>query len=587
MSWVTIIWSMIASACLTLAIIHFLIWCQRRGRWADLLFTLTSTNVAVFAFIELRMMRADTPAQMAITLSWMQVPTWVIVASLVGFVRFHLRAGRLWLAGTIIGLRSLALLLNFLVGQNLNYLQVTSLRHVALLGEPVAIGVGVPNPWMLVGQLSLLLLLIFVADATITVWRRGDRQQAIWTGGSIVIFSLAAILEAVLVFWHLVDWPLTASVFYSGIVVAMAYDKSRDTLRAGQLVEDLHEREQQMTLATEAAKLGVWMRDFATSDIWASASWRVLFGFQAEERLDFDKFLQRIQAEDREMVRQTLAKAAQGDGHYETEYRVLPPGGELRWIASRGRVDFNEAGKPVRLRGISADITPRKRAEEIAQNLSGRLIHAQEAERERLARELHDDLSQSLALLAVELDMFGQQPATNGEVSERMREFSAQVRGLSSGVHRLSHELHPAKLEQLGLVAAVRGFCKEFGAAHQLAVEFAAHDVPRGLPNDIALCLYRIVQEGLQNVVKHSGAASAQVSLRGGKPELCLVIADEGCGFKYPLAAGGHSLGLVSMHERVRMVRGQILVQSSPGEGTRIEVRVAVETSNFNNQVPA
>ena len=318
MSWVTIIWSMIASACLTLAAIHFLIWCQRRGHWADLLFTLTSANVAVFAFIELRMMRADTPAQMATTLSWMQVPTWVIVVSLVGFVRFHLRAGRVWLAGTIIALRSLALLLNFLVGQNLNYLQVTGLRHVVFLGEPVALAAGVPNPWMLVGQLSLLLLLIFVVDATITVWRRGDRQQAIVTGGSIVCFSLAAILEAVLVFWQVVDWPLTASVFYLGIVMAMAYDKSRDTLRAAQLAEDLHEREQQMTLATEAAKLGVWTRDFASNEIWASTSWRGLFGFQPEERLDFEQFLQRIQVEDRKMVHQKLAKANQGDGHYET-----------------------------------------------------------------------------------------------------------------------------------------------------------------------------------------------------------------------------------------------------------------------------
>jgi len=194
-----------------------------------------------------------------------------------------------------------------------------------------------------------------------------------------------------------------------------------------------------------------------------------------------------------------------------------------------------------------------------------------------LARELHDDLSQSLALLAVELDLFGRQPGTSGHVSERMQEFSAQVRGLSSGVHRLSHELHPAKLEQLGLVAAVRGFCKEFGAAHQLVVEFAAQEVPRGLPNDDALCLYRIVQEGLQNVVKHSGADRAQVTLSVAESELGLVVADDGCGFQYPLAAGGHSLGLVSMQERVRLVRGQISVQSSPGEGTRIEVRVAVE----------
>jgi len=299
------------------------------------------------------------------------------------------------------------------------------------------------------------------------------------------------------------------------------------------------------------------VREYDRDEVWASDQWRLLFGFGPAERIDFNGFLQRLHPEDRDGVRQTLARAGVAAGHYETEYRVVLADGGVRWIASRGQVDFNRAGRPVRLRGASLDITERKRAEQAAQNLSGQLIHAQEAERMRLARELHDDLSQSLALLAVELDMFGQQPAIPAGTSERMQEFSAQVRGLSSGVHRLSHELHPAKLEQLGLVAAVRGFGKEFGAAHH-----------------IALCLYRIVQEGLQNVVKHSGADGAQVTLTGTEDALCLVIADVGCGFKYPVAAGGHSLGLVSMHERVRLVRGQILVQSRLGEGTRIEVRI-------------
>ncbi len=164
--------------------------------------------------------------------------------------------------------------------------------------------------------------------------------------------------------------------------------------------------------------------------------------------------------------------------------------------------------------------------------MSGRLIHAQEAERIRLARELHDDLNQSLALLAVELDMFGQKPpATSSEVSERMRDLSEQVKDLSSSVHRLSHELHPAKLEQLGLAAAVRGLCRELGAAHDIAIEFEAHAVPRKVRDEIALCLYRIVQEGLQNVIKHSGSTTAKVELISSENELCLIVSDQGRGF--------------------------------------------------------
>jgi signal transduction histidine kinase len=145
---------------------------------------------------------------------------------------------------------------------------------------------------------------------------------------------------------------------------------------------------------------------------------------------------------------------------------------------------------------------------------------------------------------------------------------------LSSGVHRLSHELHPAKLEQLGLVAAVRGFAKELGAAHQIVIECAFPDVPRELPNDIALCIYRIVQEGLQNVVKHSDAIGAKVTLQADEKELRLEISDHGCGFDSAATAGNSSLGLVGMRERVRLVHGKISIHSSKGEGTTIEVRV-------------
>ena len=137
---------MIASACLTLAAIYFLVWCQRRTVWAGLLFSLTSAAVAVYAIIELWMMRAETPAEFATALRWLHVPVWVLILSFVSFVRLHLRAGRPWLAWTICALRTMALLLNFLVGQNLNYREVTDLRHIPFLGESVSSGIGVSNP---------------------------------------------------------------------------------------------------------------------------------------------------------------------------------------------------------------------------------------------------------------------------------------------------------------------------------------------------------------------------------------------------------------------------------------------------------
>jgi len=261
------------------------------------------------------------------------------------------------------------------------------------------------------------------------------------------------------------------------------------------------------------------------------------------------------------------------------QYRLRKRDGQYAWLLDTGVPRMGADGSFLGYIGSCIDITARKIAEEAAHDLSGRLIHAQEEAQARLARELHDDLSQSLALLAVELDMLGQRPpAASSEVSARMQEFSTQVRNLSSGVHRLSHELHPAKLVQLGLVAAVRGFAKELGAAHQIEVTCVFQDVPVVLPDDIALCIYRIVQEGLQNVVKHSGTPAARVVLRADAQELCLEISDRGCGFNLSTTTGGSSLGLVSMRERVRLVQGQMSLQSRQGEGTTLEVRVPLPT---------
>jgi PAS domain S-box-containing protein len=348
--------------------------------------------------------------------------------------------------------------------------------------------------------------------------------------------------------------------------------------RRRRLVESsLRESEQRMNLAADAANLGIWIRDLVGNQIWATEKWRQLFGFEKWEWLDMHRFLQRLHPEDRDTVSQALTKARETGGIYEKEFRIVLPDGTVRWIASRGRVEFDAAGKPVFMRGAALDNTARKLAEEAAHDLSGRLIHAQADERTRLARALRDDLSQSLALLSVELEMFGQGArAEPQQISARMQEFSAQVKRLSSEVHRLSHELHPAKLEQLGLVAAMRGFCKELAVAHEMAIEFSDRSVPRAVPKDKALCLYRITQEALHNVIKHSGGTVARVELTRGNGELRLVVADDGVGFDPETMRLNGSLGLVSMAERARFVHGRFSIESHAGKGTRIDVRVPI-----------
>ncbi len=568
-----------------LALLQLLVWCRDRRSWANLCFSVMVLGVIGLAIAELVTMRASSPEVFGRAIRWTHLAHGFGVAGSLGFVHFYFGTGRRWLLALALGLRALAVVANFTTGLNLHISAIHSLQQVTFLGEQVSIlGEWVPNPWLRLGLLASLLQLVYVADASVRLWRSGSRasrQRAVIVGGSLVFFIVFSVGDAALVATGMLRMPFIVSFPFLGILLLMGYELSGDVLRAAQLGRELAESEQRMALAVEAANLGIWFRELARSEIWASAKWRELFGFTKSEPLKLERLIQRVHPDDRERVREALAMAIENQGHYETEYRVVLPDGQIRWIASRGRVELGGSSQPVRIRGASLDITARRQAEEAAQSLSGRLIHAQEAERMRLARELHDDLNQNLALLSIELDLLCQEPpAANGVVNGRMQDLSAQLKNLSSSVHRLSHELHPAKLEQLGLVAAVGGFCREIGAARKIAIEFEVHDVPRVLPNDIALCLYRIVQEGLQNVVKHSGAADAKVELTANRNELCLVVADRGCGFESPSSPGESSLGLVSMRERVRLVRGQITVQSRKGEGTRIEVHVPVGGAN-------
>jgi len=203
------------------------------------------------------------------------------------------------------------------------------------------------------------------------------------------------------------------------------------------------------------------------------------------------------------------------------------------------------------------------------------IILSQENERKRVASELHDGLSQNLALLSIELEMLSQGlPETPEQIIARVTELTQQTKGLSAELHRISHGLHPAKLTQLGLVVALRGFCREVEAAHGLGVRFAAGALPRDWPEDVALCLYRVTQEAIQNVVKHSGASFAQVELVRQDTGLVLSIADDGRGFEVGAPRAKSSLGLVSMRERVHAVQGEIAIESKPGEGTRVRVRI-------------
>jgi len=390
MNWVTIIWSMAAATSFTLAAISLLVWSRNLKAWAHAFFALMAIGVALMTCAELLMAQAGTTGQFGAALRWYQVPVLMTIVSLVGFVRLYLQAGRPWLAWTVCGLRTLSLVANFVFGVNLNYREITSLRHIRFLGGSVSIPEGVSNPWMLVGQASLLLLVVFAVDATLTAWRRGARRQAGVVGGSIIIFTLAGLGEAILVLWRIIHAPLTTSFFFLAVVGAMALELSIDTLRASELVEDLRESETRVVLAADSANVGFWSWEFDTGLIWATQKTFEIYGFSPNEKMTFDKFLGVVHPDDRDRVGNDARRAFQEVPDFRAEYRIVLPDKSIRWISIQAKAKSKPTGKPHRMLGVSLDITQRRQNESEVVELRLELSH--------LARVLAiSELSTSLA----------------------------------------------------------------------------------------------------------------------------------------------------------------------------------------------
>ncbi|HQH53466.1 MAG TPA: PAS domain-containing protein [Candidatus Hydrogenedentes bacterium] len=339
--------------------------------------------------------------------------------------------------------------------------------------------------------------------------------------------------------------------------------------------EALRESEMRLRLATDMAEVGIWAMDVDTRSIWFSNRMRALFHFGAEEELSYQRFLDVIHPDDRQRVEEAIQQSLQTGGNFHIDHRVVTPSGGGRWIATRGRPEGAAQGGVTRLLCLSIDIDSRKQVEAVLHDFGGRMIQAVEKERAHFAREIHDDFNQRLALLAVELDMLRQGSLLPAEaMRQKLSEFSSLVKDLSADLQRLSRQFHPAKLAQLGLVAALQSLCRETSAKSGVQVGFFAADAPRLLPNDVSLCLYRIAQEALQNVVRHSESKDAMVKISTRDGWITLSISDSGRGFVVEPGQSTAGLGFISMQERARHANGELTVTTEPGRGTRVEARI-------------
>lgn len=285
MNWITVFWSINVGACLTLALMYLAVWCRERESFVRLLFSCIAASAALIAAYELQLIRADTSEEYCAILRWRAVPVWVLVLSLVGFTRLYLRAGRSWLAWSACSLKTLTLIINFVFTPSLYYLEITALRQLSWGGEEASIVLGTPNPWSLLNQVTLLLLLVFFADATITVWRRGDRQRALIVGGTTTFFGAMVMAQFALVVWGIIQAPLFGSFAYLGIVVALGYQLCDDAVRAADLASELQIGEERFRRVVEAAPSAMIMVNQEGQITLANQQAEKTFGYPREELL--------------------------------------------------------------------------------------------------------------------------------------------------------------------------------------------------------------------------------------------------------------------------------------------------------------
>jgi two-component system, NarL family, sensor histidine kinase UhpB len=341
---------------------------------------------------------------------------------------------------------------------------------------------------------------------------------------------------------------------------------------------ELRRSDEHLDLAVEAADLGTWSWNVSTGELVASDRAKMIFGIPLSSDCTRAAFLRRIHPADRQTADGAMHRCLTSREGYDVEYRIVDPGdSSVRWIGSKGRAELDDSGKPVLVNGVFQDITARKTAEAAQHELRHRLMQAQDDERLRLARDLHDRTGQSLTAVMLELKAVEAEVAASGR--NRLRRLRQELDQMSHTLHRVAWELRPGSIDELGMRAALDDYTTEWSARSGIATDFhCAADDLIGLSNEVRTTIYRVVQEALTNVAKHArGATSVSIIVNRFDALLQLTIEDDGCGFDQSAKRGDSplgGLGLAGMRERLSLIGGELAIESSPGAGTTIFVRI-------------
>lgn len=401
------------------------------------------------------------------------------------------------------------------------------------------------NPWNMSLYFAALAAIVFVADASVRLWRRGGRRRALVIGGSITFFILAASVHTALVSRRLVHTPNMVSWVYLSILVAMTSELNADVLGAARLAGQLQVSERHMDLASAAVDMGLWAWDIVDDTFWATSRARVLFGFSESERINFARFQSALHPEDSEAVERSVESALSSGRSYEAEYSVHLPEGPVRWIAARGQLEHDAKGKPLRLRGVVIDVTARRGNELELQQLRSQLAHASRVSMMgQLASALAHELSQPLGAIlrnaeAAEL-FLEHDPPDLDELLAILADIRQDDQRAGNTIERLRALLKrrsfaPRALSVSDELEYVAALARGDSVARGVVLEFAAaSDLPMVMGDSVHLqqVLLNLVLNAM-DAVEDVAAARRKVTVRAkrhGASEVEVAVEDHGVG---------------------------------------------------------
>ncbi len=603
--WMTMLWVAVAAYAMTLALIHFMVWARQSSRKVHLIFVCTALSSVAMLLVEVWMFRAATPEAFNKALLWYHVPAFFAVVSLAAFVRSYLRAGRLWLAWTIVAIRLLSLVLNFSTGENLNYTGEVTLDRIRLLGENMTVATGSPNHFMIVGQVSLFLLFAFIVDAAITIWRRGDRRAALGACGSLILLIFAGTLQPVVILWDIAQLPLMVGPFFVGILTFMAFGLSGDIMDSLKFAEVIREKESQvrsseerLDLAANAANIGLWSVEPETGAIWASERARHMYGVSPDEPADLNLLESTIHPDDHQAFRQAIHASFEQNDSFNMEYRIRRRDGTTRWMLVRGRM-VKASGGPTgkersRLVGASVDITERKDAEKRLAELTGQLERTSRVTllgelSGTIAHELNQPLAGILNTAQAAEIALARENLSETECKEVLEDIISDTKRAASVIRNLrdlysDHEVDMSRISMQDVIASSRQLLNsEFVMRGVLSVYELGEDAQvRGNKLQLQQVIVNLLMNSLQAIARSPSAErKVSVIMQVDQLDCRVMVEDSGDGIPAgklseifsPMTAsrsGGMGLGLTICNRIVALHGGAMLAENKPDGGARI-----------------